>query len=183
MPTKTFTYDAIPSIGEPIHIEETFSWKEGESTYWSLREGRCSMGYGDAGTPEKFEEWWINMQKSRVRDIEEMRRAEAERVNTLARFDAELAEPLEAILKGRSDAEEIVAAAREAARWHHAEPRLREVMAEPALAARKTLVAAYKEARALIRDENPEDYREADDKEDFYSDFADDIAFQFSRSL
>jgi hypothetical protein len=48
--------------------------------------------------------------------------------------------------------------------------------AKRGLALRKLLKPLVSEAKANARDEYPEDYREAEDKEDFYGDYIDDIA-------
>jgi len=166
------TVSPIPGHADTFTREHTYEVREeadGGLTFWS---GNC--GYSGFASVEAFKAYLQAENDTHAQTVAKQR---AEAAAAQARFDA--AKPaLDRILaafeltdrdweyEAWNDVAEMTGAA------------LVDYAAEAAtpVALRKLLRPLLTAAKEMARSEYPQDYRDADDKEDFYADYADDIA-------
>lgn len=156
-------------------------------TYWSVyrRDGDIKTGMGFSGCTSNAQ--FVADRKQALRkqcdDAYKSREAERMRAAEVAKFDALL--PLwEPALKGLQDKDDIIKALRHACEWHDAFKNLEELVRTERLKfVRGALREYYRAARAEVREQYPDDYRSAEDKEEFYADFADEVAEQLARNM
>lgn len=170
----TITFESIAPDGVVYRAEEKYRPEGDEGprrTYWS-----GNFGMSGYASDQAFRDRRMAALREMAEGAYKSRCAERERAALVARFDAECEPRLQDVLKGLAASEDIRACLRTAVEWHSALESLKNVLGQGKNTARQQLVAVYREARSNARDEYPEDYRDAEDKDDFYNDYRDDIA-------
>ncbi len=132
---------------------------------------------------ETFEATWRERMESDFEAFCKRQRAALQTAADLRTFDEVLLPKLREALKGLYTAEKIETVARQAVEWHDAIGALGAVLEASPKEARKDLKGAYTAAREKTREEYSDDYAEAEDKDDFYEEFEDDIACYFAEEL
>lgn len=180
MTTITITHTHTAPDGMQKTYTQEFTREvdaHGATYYWQLVDGKPgSWGYCGFADDEAFKASIIDSMHKQGECAYRAREDGRARAALCEKFDA-LLPVWHNALDGLLEQDAIVAALRAACEWHGALPALEELVTrESPKMLRATLRNAYKAARANVREEYADEYRDEEDKDDFYADHADDIA-------
>lgn len=170
----TVTWSHKSEDGYVNKFSETYTRNEPEgieTRYW-----KQGMGYSGFKTDKAFKEYIFKDFYDRAETAYQRRVEDRARDERAKQFTETLEAPLRDVLKGLQEADDIVHTLHLAAEWHNANETIARVLTESHKEARRLLKSARRVARENVREEYASDYREAEDKDDFYRDYEDDIA-------
>jgi len=180
----TFT-TTLPADGSTYTRTEKFNVRPSGDPRWTIRvntvynfsntESESSMSYLSSSWEEFEAEWRQTMEKQAA----EANKTIIYHQQRDARYEAYKASPVKALIDRAFDDAQIQ-------EWFDEAVQEKDGVVEGIVSflgghtrrdvdVRKRLKPLITEAKQAARDEYPEDYREADDKEDFYSDHKEDI--------
>jgi len=182
--TLTFTR-VNPANSSTYSVTEEYVEKNG--TFWTVyrrNDGTWDTGMGYSGvTRLQFTDEW---QREREVDFKALVKRTEEGIMLdalLARYDTEFAPKLRAAVDGLAEEENIMEALKYIVEYGKGFDTIAALDYSNPKALRKVLIAAYRDGKESARENYPEDYRDSDDKGEFYEMYSSDVADAMAGSL
>jgi hypothetical protein len=182
-------YERVNSInGKTYRREEEFR-EASNGTFWSVygrnKDGSPNEGMGYSGYADRveFEAYWRSLQDKAFAESERNAQLEKEQDEAVADYLSRHSARVALALEGLQDKDDILKIVEEAVRYHDGLKGLDENSPSDLKSLRKQLVRAYRDSREQTRDEYPDEYRDAEEKDDFYEDHSYDIAQAFFQNF
>lgn len=185
MDTVTFSFSrALPVSGEQFTRSVTFKVSPSKDgvVLSEIVSGRTQMGSSYSFPSLEDAEQWFAKRHEKQYESAVMRAAEERRVQAqLAAFTADLQPKVMAATEGLQTQSSIIDALVAAVTYQRnaLEDLRRAIDGKTVKQLRADLRSALSAGREYARDQYPDDYREAEDKEDFYEEYADEVSEGF----